>query len=68
MIKYHFEELKKIKDEHISILEIRSLAAWYVKGLRNVKRFKLALNKVKTSEEFYDLLKTIEVEGNDDED
>lgn len=68
MIKYHFEELKKIKDEHIAILEIRSLAAWYVKGLRNVKRFKLALNKVKTSKEFYDLLKTIEVEGNDDED
>lgn len=68
MIKYHFEELKKIKDEHIAILEIRSLAAWYVKGLRNVKRFKLALNKVKTSTEFYDLLKTIEVEGKDDED
>ena len=68
MIKYHFEELKKIKDEHIAILEIRSLAAWYVKGLRNVKRFKLALNKVKTSIEFYNLLKTIEVEGKDDED
>ena len=68
MIKYHFEELKKIKDEHIAILEIRSLAAWYVKGLRNVKRFKLALNKIKTSEEFYNLLKTIEVEGKDDED
>ena len=68
MIKYHFEELKKIKDEHIAILEIRSLAAWYVKNLRNVKRFKLALNHVKTSEEFYDLLKTIEVEEKSDED
>ena len=68
MIKYHFEELKKIKDEHIAILEIRSLAAWYVKNLRNVKRFKLALNHVKTSEEFYELLKTIEVEDNNDED
>ena len=68
MIKYHFEELKKIKDEHIAILEIRSLAAWYVKNLRNVKRFKLALNHVKTSKEFYELLKTIEVEDNNDED
>ena len=68
MIKYHFEELKKIKDEHIAILEIRSLAAWYVKNLRNVKRFKLALNHVKKSKEFYELLKTIEVEDNNDED
>ena len=68
MIKYHFEELKKIKDEHIAILEIRSLAAWYVKNLRNVKRFKLALNHVKTSEEFYELLKTIEIESDKDED
>ena len=68
MIKYHFEELKKIKDEHIAILEIRSLAAWYVKNLRNVKRFKLALNHVKTSKEFYELLKTIEVEDYNDED
>ena len=68
MIKRHFEELKKIKDEHIAILEIRSLAAWYVKNLRNVKRFKLALNHVKTSEEFYELLKTIEVEDKNDED
>ena len=68
MIKYHFEELKKIKDEHIAILEIRSLAAWYVKNLRNVKRFKLALNHVKTNEEFYELLKTIEIESDNDED
>ena len=68
MIKYHFEELKKIKDEHIAILEIRSLAAWYVKNLRNVKRFKLALNHVKTSKEFYELLKTIEIESDKDED
>ncbi|MBO4666854.1 MAG: tRNA dihydrouridine synthase DusB [Bacilli bacterium] len=68
MIKRHFEELKKIKDEHIAILEIRSLAVWYVKNLRNVKRFKLALNHVKTSEEFYELLKTIEIEDNNDED
>lgn len=66
MIKYHFEELKKIKDEHIAVLEIRSLAAWYVKSLRNTKRFKLALNQTKTSEEFYKLLETIEVDSYDD--
>lgn len=66
MIKYHFEELKKIKDEHIAVLEIRSLAAWYVKSLRNTKRFKLALNQTKTSEEFYKLLETIEVDTYDD--
>lgn len=59
MMKYHFEELKKIKAEYIAILEMRSLAAWYVRSVPNNKAFKLALNKVNTSEEFYKLLDTL---------
>lgn len=59
MMKYHFEELKKIKAEYIAILEMRSLAAWYVRTVPNNKTFKLALNKVNTSQEFYQLLETL---------
>lgn len=59
MMKYHFEELKKIKAEYIAILEMRSLAAWYVHGVPKNKPFKLALNKISTSKEFYELLDTL---------
>lgn len=56
MIKYHFEELEKIKCEKIAVLEMRTLAGWYVKGIPNTKSFKLALTNVKTKKEFFDLL------------
>lgn len=64
MMKYHFEELKKIKAEYIAILEMRSLAAWYVRSVPRNKQFKLALNKITTGKEFYELLDTLKKDDN----
>lgn len=64
MMKYHFEELKKIKPEYIAILEMRSLSAWYVRSVPRNKPFKLALNKISTSKEFYELLDTLKKDDN----
>lgn len=48
----HLEKLVKLKDEKIAILEMRSLAAWYVKGMKNNKEFKLKLVNITTIKEF----------------
>lgn len=56
MIKYHFNELEKIKCEKLAVLEMRTLASWYVKGIPNTKPFKLGLMNVKTKKEFFELL------------
>lgn len=48
----HLNKLVKLKGEKIAILEMRSLAAWYVKGMKNSKEFKLKLINIKTVEEF----------------
>jgi nifR3 family TIM-barrel protein len=52
----HFELLLAEKGEKLAVLEMRSLAAWYVKGIGNNKEFKMALVKVNTKEELYSLL------------
>ncbi len=52
----HFELLLAEKGEKLAVLEMRSLAAWYVKGIGNNKEFKMALVKVNTKQEFYSLL------------
>lgn len=59
MIKYHFEELLKIKPEKVAILEMRTLAAWYAKGAVNCKEFKKKILETKTKEQFYELLNTL---------
>lgn len=56
MIKYHFDELEKIKCEKVAVLEMRTLASWYVKGIKNTKAFKCALTNVSTRKEFMELL------------
>ena len=48
----HLNELVKLKGEKIAILEMRSLAAWYVKGMKNNKEFKLKLVNITTRKEF----------------
>ena len=48
----HLEKLIKLKGEKIAILEMRSLAAWYVKGMKNNKEFKLKLVNITTEKEF----------------
>lgn len=52
MLIYHFEELIKLKGEKLAVLEMRSMASWYVKGMEDVKEYKRALVGVKTKEEF----------------
>lgn len=52
----HLQELVKLKGEKIAILEMRSLAAWYVKGMKKSKEFKLKLINIKTVEEFNNIV------------
>lgn len=56
MMKHHFDELVKLKGERIAVLEMRSMAGWYVKAMKNVKEYKRALVNVKTKEEFLELI------------
>ena len=49
----HYQLLKNIKCEKVAILEMRSLATYYVKGLKNASVFKQAVSNIKKEEEFY---------------
>lgn len=59
VLKKHFLDLVQLKGEKLAILEMRSLAAWYVKGLDKAKAFKQALIQIQTQEDFFSLLETI---------
>jgi nifR3 family TIM-barrel protein len=52
----HLEQLVQLKGEKIAILEMRSLAAWYVKGMKNNKEFKLKLVNITTKDEFKNIV------------
>ena len=56
MLIYHFNELCKLKGEKIAVLEMRSMAGWYVKGMKNTKEYKRTLVSVKTKNEFLELI------------
>lgn len=60
MIKKHFDYLLKIKPEKVALLEIRTHAAWYLKGIPGSKEMKLEIFKTKTKEEFLDILNRFE--------
>lgn len=53
----HIDSLIELKGEKIAILEMRTIAIWYVKGLRKLKEFKEQVVKAKTRAE---LVKCIE--------
>lgn len=57
LLIYHMRQLVELKGEKIAILEMRSLAAWYVKGMKNNKDFKLKLINITTVNEFLDIIK-----------
>jgi nifR3 family TIM-barrel protein len=59
MMLYHLYQLIHLKNEKIAILEMRSLAGWYVKGFPHAKAFKNALTTVTTLDAFLKI-----VEGN----
>lgn len=52
----HYENLIKLKGEMLATLEMRSLAAWYVKGFKRNKEFKVAIVNAKTKIEFYQIV------------
>ncbi len=64
LMKYHFEELVKLRGEKLAVLEMRTMAAWYVKGLKNCKEFKIKLTNITTSKEFLELVNNLYEEKN----
>ncbi len=56
MIKRHLSLLIKTKPLKIALLEIRSHAAWYLKGLNGSKELKQEIFKTRTEQELLDLL------------
>ena len=56
MLKYHFNELIKDKNEHLALLEIRTHAMYYLKGIPNNKDVKTKICNCKTKEEFLKLI------------
>lgn len=56
MIINHLNRLLKTKPYKVAMLEIRSHAAWYLKGMPNSKEIKQAIFKTNTKEELLDIL------------
>ena len=56
MIKRHAKLLMETKDEKRAILEIRSHAAWYLKGIHNSSNLKKEIFKIKSMNELMMLL------------
>lgn len=52
MVKRHYKLLEETKGEKLALLEMRTHAAWYLKGLENSTKLKEAIFKTKTKEEF----------------
>lgn len=52
----HFDYLLKIKDEKTAVLEMRTHAAWYLKGLPSSAIVKQKLYTLKTKDEFIKLI------------
>lgn len=60
MIKKHYDLLKKYTSEKSALLEIRTHALWYLKGIPNVKEIKNEIVSCKNEEEFINVLNKIE--------
>lgn len=63
MIKKHLNLLKETKDEKRALLEIRSHAAWYLKGVHGSSKLKQDICKVKSVSELIKLLEQFEIEN-----
>lgn len=62
MIKEHLSRLLKTKPYKVAMLEIRTHAAWYLKGLPKAKELKQEIFKTTKEEELLSLLETYERE------
>ena len=56
MCNKHIDKLLKIKNERISVLEMRSHIAWYIKGLPFHKEVKEEIFKATTAKEVHEIL------------
>ena len=56
MIKRHLELLKETKNEKLALLEIRSHATWYLKGIPNSSEVRNNICKAKSTQEIVDIL------------
>lgn len=61
MIKTHYKLLKKYSSEKQALLEIRTHALWYLKGIPNVKETKNKIVSAKTEEELFNIINNIEI-------
>lgn len=57
MLEHHFNLLLETKGEKLAVLEIRTHAAWYLKGIKHSSELKNQIFKVETKEEFWKLLR-----------
>lgn len=53
----HFNYLLEIKNEKVAVLEMRTHAAWYIKGMNSSSEIKNKIFKCTTKEELIDILK-----------
>ena len=60
MIRRHYQLLKELKSTHISLLEMRSLSIWYLKGIPNTKEYILRIMQSKSEQEFLKIIEEIE--------
>lgn len=59
MIKNHYDLLKKYTSEKTALLEIRTHALWYLKGIPNMKEIKNEIVQTKTEQEFMSIIDKI---------
>ncbi len=55
VLKEHFELLLEEKGEYTATREIRKFVAWYVKGMKDARRFKEKMNTIDSVKSFYDI-------------
>lgn len=59
MIKTHYNLLKKYSNTTHALLEIRTHALWYLKGIPGTKEVKAKICQAKTEEEFMNIIKEL---------
>ncbi|MFT8318638.1 MAG: tRNA dihydrouridine synthase DusB [Sporolactobacillus sp.] len=60
---FHFDQLAKLKGEHLAVLEMRKHAAWYVKGLRDGNEVRKQINLCESGEELRHILREFSKES-----
>ena len=68
MIKEHYKLLKEYNGEKRALLEIRSHALWYLKGIPGIKSYKNLIVSAKTESKFLKVLEDILLTINDKND